>query len=226
MCISIGSTKVPENRFCTATLVSVCLSVCQADGWTRATCKNYAYYDDCNPQLVSVVVFLSLLCFRLVILLFYVFIVYLYPCAARCAYSINEIDPLSEYGVVEMPLLRCKNTSTLEVSYRRAALPLDDFFPTERDTFTHIFTYGFGFQFPKVEVSSFKNLVETDRKRTNGRTRPIASPFPLTRSVKKFLQFAKLFLYNTGVHQMARGYSVYVPYPRASVMSQTPYKEP
>ena len=38
----------------------------------------------------SVVVFLSLLCFRLVILLFYVFIVYLYPCAALCAYSINK----------------------------------------------------------------------------------------------------------------------------------------
>ena len=38
----------------------------------------------------SVVAFLSLLCFRLVILLFYVFIVYLYPCAALCAYSINE----------------------------------------------------------------------------------------------------------------------------------------
>ena len=38
----------------------------------------------------SVVVFLSLLCFRLVILLFYVFIVYLYSCAALCAYSINE----------------------------------------------------------------------------------------------------------------------------------------
>ena len=91
---------------------------------------------------------------------------------------------------------------------------------------SHIFTYGFGFQFPKVEVSSFKNLVETDRKKTNGRTRPIASPFPLTRSVKKFLQFVKLFLYNTGVHQMARGYSVYVPYPRALVMSQTPYKAP
>ena len=34
--------------------------------------------------------FLSLLCFRLVILLFYVFTVYLYPCAAYCAYSINE----------------------------------------------------------------------------------------------------------------------------------------
>ena len=38
----------------------------------------------------SVVVFLSLLCFRLVILLFYMFTVYLYPCAARCAYSINN----------------------------------------------------------------------------------------------------------------------------------------
>jgi len=38
----------------------------------------------------SVVVFLSLLCFRLVILLFYVFIVYLYPCAALRAYSINK----------------------------------------------------------------------------------------------------------------------------------------
>jgi len=38
----------------------------------------------------SVVVFLSLLCFRLVILLFYVFIVYLYPCAALCVYSINN----------------------------------------------------------------------------------------------------------------------------------------
>jgi len=37
----------------------------------------------------SVVVFLSLLCFRLVILLFYVFIVYLYRCVAHCAYSIN-----------------------------------------------------------------------------------------------------------------------------------------
>ena len=34
----------------------------------------------------SVVVFLSLLRFRLVILLFYVFIVYLYPSAVRCAY--------------------------------------------------------------------------------------------------------------------------------------------
>ena len=65
--------------------LSVCLSVCQADGWARATYENYAYYDDCNPQLVSVVVFLSLLCFRLVILLFYVFIVYLHPCAAHCA---------------------------------------------------------------------------------------------------------------------------------------------
>jgi len=40
----------------------------------------------------SVVVFLFLLCFRLVILLFYVFIVYLYPCAALCAYSINDND--------------------------------------------------------------------------------------------------------------------------------------
>jgi len=38
----------------------------------------------------SVVVFLSLLRFRLVILLFYVFILYLYPCAAHCAYSVNE----------------------------------------------------------------------------------------------------------------------------------------
>jgi len=38
----------------------------------------------------SVVVFLSLLCYRLVILLFYVFNVYLYPCVAHCAYSINE----------------------------------------------------------------------------------------------------------------------------------------
>jgi len=38
----------------------------------------------------SVVVFLSLLCFCLVILLFYVFTVYLYPSAARSAYSINE----------------------------------------------------------------------------------------------------------------------------------------
>ena len=60
---------------------------------------------------------------------------------AHCAYSINEIDPLSEYGVVEMPFLRCKNTSTLEVSYRRAALPLDDFFPTERDPFKHIYLW-------------------------------------------------------------------------------------
>ena len=39
----------------------------------------------------SVVVFLSLPCFRLVILLFYVFTVYLYPCSAHCAYSINEL---------------------------------------------------------------------------------------------------------------------------------------
>jgi len=38
----------------------------------------------------SVVVFLSLLCFRLVILLFYMFTVYLYQCAACCAYSINN----------------------------------------------------------------------------------------------------------------------------------------
>jgi len=36
---------------------------------------------------------------------------------------------------------RSKNTSTLEVSYRRAALPLDDFFPTERDPFTHIYLW-------------------------------------------------------------------------------------
>jgi len=42
----------------------------------------------------SVVVFLSLLCFRVVILLFYVFIVYLYPCAAHCEYSINEMELL------------------------------------------------------------------------------------------------------------------------------------
>jgi len=30
--------------------------------------------------------------FRLVILLFYMFIVYLYPCAAHCACSINELE--------------------------------------------------------------------------------------------------------------------------------------
>jgi len=30
--------------------------------------------------------------FRLVILLFYMFIVYLYPCAAHCAYSVNELE--------------------------------------------------------------------------------------------------------------------------------------
>ena len=101
LCISTGSTKVPNkpvynwfSRFCTTTLVSVCLSVCQAHGWARATCENHAYYDDCNPNLnttvFSVVAFFSLLCFRLVILLFYVFMVYLYPCAAHCSYSINE----------------------------------------------------------------------------------------------------------------------------------------
>jgi len=121
-----------------------------------------------------------------------VFIVYLYPCAARCAYSINEIDPLSEYGVVEMPLLRCKNTSTLEVSYRRAALPLDDFFPTERDTFTHIFTYGFGFQFPKVEVSSFKNLVETDRKKDERTNTTDRITFPANAVSKKILTVRKV----------------------------------
>ena len=40
-------------------------------------------------------VFLCLLCFRLVILLVYVFIVYLYPCAAHCVYSNtwNEMQP-------------------------------------------------------------------------------------------------------------------------------------
>ena len=49
----------------------------------------------------SVVAFLSLLCFRLVILLFYVLIVYLYPCAAHCAYSINEwIMRLLLHGLV------------------------------------------------------------------------------------------------------------------------------
>jgi len=42
----------------------------------------------CAESLV--VVFLSLLCFTLVILLFYVFIEYFYPCAAHCLYSINK----------------------------------------------------------------------------------------------------------------------------------------
>jgi len=91
---------------------------------------------------------------------------------------------------------------------------------------SHIFTYGFGFQFPKVEVSSFKNLVETDRKKDERTDTTDRITFPANAVSKKFLQFVKLFLYNTGVHQMARGYSVYVPYPRASVMSQTPYKAP
>ena len=36
----------------------------------------------------SVVVFLSLLCLNSIVLLLYVFVVYLYPRAARCAYSI------------------------------------------------------------------------------------------------------------------------------------------
>jgi len=93
---------------------------------------------------------------------------------------------------------------------------------------SHIFTYGFGFQFPKVEVSSFKNLVETDRKKDERTDTTDRITFPANAVSKKILTVRKVvsIAYNTGVHQMARGYSVYVPYPRASVMSQTPYKAP
>jgi len=52
-------------------------------------------------------VFLCLLCFRLVILLVYVFIVYLYPCAAHCVYS-NTWNEMQQIIILS---ISCTQTS-------------------------------------------------------------------------------------------------------------------
>jgi len=57
---------------------------------------------------------------------------------------------------------------------------------------SHIFTYGFGFQFPKVEVSSFKNLVETDRKKDERTDTTDRITFPANAVSKKILPVRKV----------------------------------